>query len=260
MTKTRHMQPSATSELMGDVSRGSVRDIIAEKLALLVSSGVLAVGDELPAERELAASLSVSRETIRGAIGILAGHGVLRVMQGARTVVSSKDVSKVLLDGPAALLAGRYGLDDVHEARMLVENRVVRSASARVTDDLLARLETSIAAQTACGDDAVRFLLCDREFHALLYKAGGNEPLFHFCMALYNYMLDHRRRIVARPGAIAQSIRDHHAIVTALLEHDPDSAAAAISAHTTRIYETTRQFLEETGGVAASEPEMKLVE
>ncbi|MBN9011420.1 MAG: GntR family transcriptional regulator, partial [Rhizobiales bacterium] len=48
----------------------------------------LAVGDELPGERELSAILSVSRETIRGAIQTLAGRGLVDVAHGSRTRVA----------------------------------------------------------------------------------------------------------------------------------------------------------------------------
>jgi len=234
-----------TKEWIGDVPRRSVRDLIAEKLAALISSGVIAPGDELPGERELALSLSVSRETMRGAIGILAAHGILRVSHGARTVVAQSDVSTLGTRQPIMPLGGRYELADVHEARLIVEQRIATRAAERITPEQLVSLETSIAAQEACGENAVRFLLSDREFHALLYRAAENEVLFDMAMALYNHLLDHRRRIVARPGSIAQSVADHRKIVAALASGNPDAAATAVIGHATRIFETTRQFLDE---------------
>lgn len=239
------MPLSTAGELVGEVSRRSVRELIAEKIAQLVSSGVLSEGDALPGERELAASLSVSRETIRGAIGILADAGVLRVSHGARTMVASRDVGGLIGDAAITVSNRSYDLDSVHEARLLVEQRLARMAATRVTEELLAGFDSSISAQVACGGDAIRFLLCDREFHALLYKAAGNDALFDIAMSLYNYMLDHRRRIVSRPGSIARSIEDHRAILEALRLRDPDAAASAVVTHSTRIYETTQEFLEE---------------
>jgi len=38
-------------------------------------------------------SLSVSRKTMGGAIGILVTHGLLKVLQGARTMVAGADIS-----------------------------------------------------------------------------------------------------------------------------------------------------------------------
>jgi DNA-binding FadR family transcriptional regulator len=242
MVQIRCMPLVTTKELVGEVTRRSVRDLVAEKLAALISSGVLAEGDELPGERELAASLSVSRETIRGAIGILSVHGILKVSHGTRTVVLSSDVN-FLVPGPVVPLDGHYNLDAVHEARVLVEERIARSAARRVTDELLTEIQTSIAAQEDCGEDAVRFLLSDREFHGLLYRAGDNEALFDIAMGLYNHMLDYRRRIVSRPGSIDRSVKDHRAILSALAARDPEAAAAAVVDHATRIFETTREFL-----------------
>lgn len=230
--------------LMGEVSRRSVRDVIAEKLAALISSGVLSVGDPIPGERELAASLSVSRETVRGAIGILAAHGILRVAQGARTTVAKDDVGALGLGAPAIGFDGPYDLEHVHEARLLVERRIAAAASRHASRETRKILGASIAAQEAAQHDPVRFLLSDREFHAALYRSAGNDVLFDIAMTLYNYLLNHRRRIVADPDAVAASIADHRAILAALEEGRPEDATEAVAVHATRIYETTRAFLE----------------
>ena len=235
---------TSASALMGEVSRRSVRDVIAEKLAALISSGVLAVGDPIPGERELASSLSVSRETVRGAIGILAAHGILRVAQGARTTVAKSDVGALGLGAPAMGLGGPYELEHVHEARLLVERRIAYAAARRASPETRKALAASIAAQQAARDDPVRFLLSDREFHAALYRAAGNDVLFDIAMTLYNYLLNHRRRIVADPKAVEASISDHRAILVALEEGRPDDATEAVAVHATRIYETTRAFLD----------------
>lgn len=223
-----------------------MRDVIAEKFAALISSGVLAVGDELPGERELAASLSVSRESVRGAVGILASLGILRVAHGARTSVAKSDVSSLLRDPLASSLDGDYDLEDVHEARLLVELQLAAAAARAVTPRLVADLDHVLVAQNACGDDPVRFLLCDREFHMLIYHAGGNDVLFDMAMSLYNFLLDHRRRIVARVEAVQVSIEDHRAIRNAIAAGDADGARDAFATHATRIYTTTRQFLNDT--------------
>ncbi|MFQ6554212.1 FadR/GntR family transcriptional regulator [Aestuariibius insulae] len=244
MVQARRLQLEDTKALMGDVSRRSVRDVIAEKLAALVSSGVLSVGDELPSERELAASLSVSRETVRGAIAILASHGVLRVAHGARTTVAKADTRSLAAGTPSVGFHGSYDLESVHEARLLVEQRIAAKAAKGIDAAGLAAFRASIAAQEDCGDDPVRFLLCDREFHTALYRAAGNEALFDIAMSLYNHLLDHRRRIVAQPGSIAESLSDHRLILQAMEARDAKAAERAVIDHATRIYVTTRAFLD----------------
>ena len=248
MVATRRLPVGDAKAVLGEVPRQSVRETIAGKIAAAIASGVLAVGDALPGERELASALGVSRETVRGAIAILAGRGVLRVVQGARTSVASADVSALAMPAAAPGLDGPYALRAVHEARLLVEGRIAAEAARRATPDLAAALARSLAAQEGCGDDAVRFLLADREFHGLLYRASGNDVLADMAMALHAHLLDHRRRIVARPGAIAASLADHRAILGAIERRDVEAAIRATTTHATRIYDTTRTFLDARPG------------
>lgn len=232
------------------VPRRSMKDTIAEKLATLIASGVLSVGDELPSERDLASTMGVSRETIRSALLILSTRGILSVVQGARTTVASADVGEMALSGMPYRDVMTYGLDDVHEARLLVEARVARLAAERIDAAALVRLRALIAAQEAAGEDPVRFLISDREFHTVIYRACGNAVLSDVATTLYAYLLDHRRLVVGRPGAIESSIADHRAIFDALARHDGDAVVGAFAVHERRIYETTRQIMPKAGTAA----------
>ena len=160
--------------LKAEIGRRTVRERISDKLASLVASGILQVGDELPSERELASLLDVSRETVRGAIQTLAAMGVVAVSQGARTrVVSRKiDTLKIGVTSPSAINA--YDLESVHKARLLIERAVAAEAASRIDDDTLARLEQSLAIQKQTMRDPVHFLICDREFHITIYRSSGN--------------------------------------------------------------------------------------
>jgi DNA-binding FadR family transcriptional regulator len=232
-------------DLRAELTRRTVRERISDKLASLVASGILQVGEELPSERELASLLAVSRETVRGAIQTLAGQGIVEIAQGARTrVVSRKiDTLKIGVASPSAINA--YDIESVHNARLLVERAIVAEAAARIDDETLARLEQSLAIQQHTMRDPVHFLICDREFHLAIYRCAGNPLLADFVIDLYTFMLDHRRVAVSQPGAIEQSYRDHVAIYEALRARDPDAVVKAFGRHIDRIYATTVQILAE---------------
>ena len=238
---------SATA-LTRDLPRQTLREVISGKIAALIAARLLEVGDELPSERALAAALSVSRETVRGAIQTLAARGILDVSHGTRTRVAKADIGDMAVALPGRLSVNDYALDDVHSARVAVEREVASLAAEHITEDLIDLLARSIAAQQDCEDDPVRFLICDREFHATIYRACGNALLADLALDLFTYLVDHRRRIVSRPGRIAESIADHRAILDALCAHDRDAAIAAFGRHEDRIYTTTRDLLAETGG------------
>lgn len=228
---------------LSGVPKQSMKDYVVQKIATAIATGILDVGDALPSERELAAALSVSRETVRGAILILSTKGILSVAQGTRTVVASADVGELAVHTARFRDISRYSLDDVHEARLLIEDKVARAAATRIKPATLDTLRKSIEAQEAAINDPVRFLICDREFHTAIYRAGGNAALADMAADLYSYLLDHRRRVVAKPSSIATSIADHRAILAGLEAGDPEATARAFAVHETRIYTTTKQLL-----------------
>lgn len=221
-----------------------ITNVIADKLAGLIASGILQVGDPLPSERELAVALNVSRDAVRGGIQILSAQGILEISQGARTRVRRSDVGPVTVGLATARAVDAYNLDSVHAARLLVERQVVADAALGIDDSGIALLEALLASQKDALDDPVRFLISDREFHVAIYQASPNRLLADFSTDLYAYMMEYRREAVARPGAIATSYADHVAIVEALKAHDPEATAEAFAVHTGRIYATTQLLIQ----------------
>jgi DNA-binding FadR family transcriptional regulator len=230
-----------------NLERRTMRDVIADKIGALIASGLLSVGDALPGERELASALSVSRQTVRGAIQILAAHGILDVAQGARTRVARAELGSLSIGITAQINVDRYDVHAVHAARMLVEQQIVGDAAQRISHDALARLRLSLAAQAACLDDPVRFLICDREFHVTIYRECGNPLLADIVTDLYTYMMEHRRRAVAQPGALNGSFSDHQRILEALESHDRLAAMAAFAVHEQRCYTSSQKSLAARG-------------
>jgi DNA-binding FadR family transcriptional regulator len=143
------------SPLNEAIHKQTAKEMIRDKLVSMIASGILQVGDELPSERELAAMLSVSRETVRGAVQRLAGEGIVLVSQGARTRIANVNVEvgthRIGVTNPTSI--NGYGLEAVHGARLLVETAVVADAARHLREDEIARLEQSIEAQEAACDD-----------------------------------------------------------------------------------------------------------
>lgn len=221
----------------------SLKDVIADRIAGLIASGILQVGDALPSERELASSLNVSRETTRGAIQILATQGILEISHGARTRVARADVGPVTIGLGAARAVNAYDINSVHKARLLVEREVVRQAAVSIDKKTLSTLDGLLSVQKQAFNDPVGFLISDREFHVAIYRASDNALLADFATDLYSYMMEFRRMAVGRPEAVATSYEDHSEIVRALRARDADAAVAAFATHTDRIYETTQTVM-----------------
>ena len=227
----------------GPIAKRTVKDQISDKLAYMIHSGLLRPGDELPSERELAATLGVSRETVRAAIGVLQARKMIEVSQGSRT--------RVLGRGPMPLheSVGVLGslknrsLEEVTEARAAVEVQVVKLAAERISPAALARLQALVDEQTQMLVDPVRFQISDQEFHNTLYRACGNELLADVVSDFYAYALEFRRLALQRKGAIAHSVAEHLGIVAALRSGKPAAAAAAMQKHLDQVHRSTRAVM-----------------
>jgi DNA-binding FadR family transcriptional regulator len=221
------------------IGKRTLKNQISDKLAYMVHSGLLRPGDELPSERQLAETLGVARESVRAAIAVLQAHGMVEVSQGARTRVVGP--GKVSLRESVSVFERMHerGFGEVTEARIAVEEQVVRLAARRISPAALQRLATLVREQEAMLEDAVSFQISDREFHSTLYAACGNSLLAEVVGDFYDYALDYRRLALRRKGAIALSVADHRAIVAAMQTHDPDRAAAAVCGHLDQVHRST---------------------
>jgi len=206
---------------------------IADQLAQLIASGEFPAGARLPAERELAVSLGVSRTSVREAIISLEMSGLVEVRVGTGIfVVASRDT------------ASRPGVDagpgpfELLNARKLVEGEIAALAARTATPADIAALEESVARMAANVDDFARREAEDAAFHRLLAKATGNGSLELVVEGLWNQRAELWGRLQQHfhTAELAQrTIRDHGAIAAAIAAHDADAARAALHRHLSRV-------------------------
>jgi DNA-binding FadR family transcriptional regulator len=222
-----------------EIQKRTIKDQVADKLAYMIQTGLLQIGDELPSERELSSTLEVSRESVRGAISVLSARGMLDVSQGSRTRVAGLGSQR--FTESLGSLAGikDKSVEEVTEAREEVEKQILKLAAKRISKADMKRLELLVLEQKRMVNDPVAFQISDREFHSVVYAACGNSLLSEFASDLYDYALDLRRLALRRPGTIAQSVTDHENIVRALALGSPDQAEQAIMDHLEHIHVTT---------------------
>src|SRR6476619_1837703 len=115
---------------------------IADQLAQLIAKGEFPSGSRLPAERELAVSLGVSRTSVREAIISLEMSGLVEVRVGTGIfVVAAKDPEPGPDAGPAPF--------ELLNARKLVEGEIAALAARSAKPADVAALEESVARMAA---------------------------------------------------------------------------------------------------------------
>jgi len=219
----------AREALLRPVRLGNAFEDTVGRLLETIRLGLLAPGESLPPERELAARLGVSRDTVREAIKSLAEAGYLVSRRGryGGTFLSDE------LPAPSADGATftRAELDDVLRLREILEAGAARMAAGRTLtaterEVLFSRLSD---VRDAPPEDYRRL---DSRLHLAIAEAAGAPslvPLVAENRMRLNRLLD---RIPLLPRNIAHSDEQHEAIVIAILAGDEDGAEAAMRAHT----------------------------
>src|SRR5919107_2301080 len=127
-----------TSRFPQRLPRTRLYEQVAEQISQWISENGLHAGDRLPAERELAARLGVSRATLSQALVALEVVGVVAVRHGDGTVVTGAAASGRITD---AIRAHADRLPEVIEARDALETKLAALAAQRRTDEDLAAIE-----------------------------------------------------------------------------------------------------------------------
>ena len=202
-----------------------VRDTIAR--------GELRPGDRLPAERDLALKLSVSRPTIRAGLRALAAMGVIVSRHGSGTYIP--DGPPILGSEPLRFLAALHGFsrEEMYEARRVLEVSAAGLAAERASAEHVAAIAEEIASLFASIDDPQAFLLHDIHFHRAVAAASGN-PILGALVEMVSALYYERRRETATL-ATTRNLRDaadlHRSIYQAIRTHDADRARTIMNQH-----------------------------
>src|SRR6187455_1264335 len=131
----------------------------------LIDRGALGPGARLPPERDLALQVGVSRPTVRAGLRTLAALGVVRSRRGSGTYIPEgpPTLGVDALSFVAAL--HKFSVDDVYEARRILEVGAAGLAAERSTPEQLATLADDVSELFASLTDRQVFLVHDINFH-----------------------------------------------------------------------------------------------
>jgi DNA-binding FadR family transcriptional regulator len=227
------------------VRGGNAFEITVARLAQAIRLGLVAVGERLPPERELAEQLRVSRVTLREAIGALREAGYLesrRGRAGGTFVVHAGPAPGPLPD--AGEIAREMG-DQLHDAldfRRVLEPGAAALAAGRPLS--AAQRSRLVACLTASRDrGAVSRRVDDSRLHLAIAAASGSESV---AAAVADVQLRLDGLLAAIPVIrrnLDHSDAQHTAIVDAILAGDPDAARVGMEEHCDGTAELLRGLL-----------------
>jgi len=201
---------------------------VMAQLRRLVLQGHLKPGDRLPAERDLAVRLGVSRNTIREALRGLEMAGVLELRKGAHggAFLVAPDGGTVSTGLQDMFQLGGVTPAQLTEARMHITAAVVRVACERIREEDIQEMERSVEEAKQAGKEG-DFVLRSRinlRFHRILARSTDN-PVFVAIIEGLLAIMEHFIDTIGPPegGSVFAS---RAKVIAALRARDADAAAA----------------------------------
>jgi DNA-binding FadR family transcriptional regulator len=210
---------------------------IADQLRQLMVSGEFALGSRLPAERDLAMQLGVSRPSVREALIALEVEGMIEVRTGSGIYVQRLEAHHPTSASPPTDndAPSDWGPLEVMSARLLIEAEVAALAATHAHKADIKAIKAGLQQmkQEAARDNAPRE--GDEAFHAAIANACGNSVLLdtvhRFWQARNGPLFERLGDYFEHPESWRAAIDEHQQVLLAIEAHDATSARKAMQKH-----------------------------
>ncbi|TWP51990.1 FadR family transcriptional regulator [Lentzea tibetensis] len=228
----------AQEALFRPVRAGNAFEETVERLMQAIRLGVVGPGERLPAERELATKLGVSRVTLREAIRSLQENGFVESRRGryGGTFV------RMELPGVVPGLAETGDIRDALTLRKVLETGAAECAAGRSLGPSERRGLRSRLAES-CSADLGEYRRKDSRLHLAIAEVTGSASLtaaIAESRMRVNELLDN---IPLLEPNLAHSNEQHERIIASILDGDPAAARQAMAEHLDGTASLLRGFL-----------------
>lgn len=209
---------------------------IAEQLRALIAQGEFAPGTRLPAERDLARQLGVSRPSVREALIALEVEGWVEVRTGSGVYVQELRRRKGGDGGRnGAGDSAEWGPLEVMRARQLVEAEVAALAARHARKADIAAMQSALARMRDDASAGVEPRAGDEAFHGAIAQACGNEVLADtvrsYWSARHGPLFSRLGDYFETPASWSAALVEHAAVLEAIRTRDAEGARSAMQQH-----------------------------
>jgi len=221
------------------VKSQKISERIVHQIKGAILRGAMKPGDKLPPERELVERFKASRISVREALKTLETFGLLTIKPGSGVFVAEVD-SKPLSESLSSLLRlQKASINELTEARVILEPNIAWLATQRITSEEIQRLERNIEETRAVLRSNRLAYHPNIEFHALLAEATHNPVIALMMKPLFNVLEEMnlemegalQRRMDISHGAVAY----HEKILKAIKGKDEEKVYALMREHVFQI-------------------------
>ncbi len=212
---------------------------IAAQLRRQIETGELPPGDQLPGHRGLAVQFDVSLSTIREAVSMLVSDGLINTRAGRGTFVAIAPPNRSRVGRPLL----RAEVEELVEARLMIESQLARLAAERASDEQIAELRIAVEGMHEASTSPALYPDADVDFHLALAAAANNRYLLQAMNDIRALLRDDMElgaeAAIRRFGSLRISVDSHRRLCEAIASGDAVAAEAAATA----IVERHREFV-----------------
>lgn len=209
--------------------------LAAQALGMRIIRGDYPEGARLPREEELAQELSVSRNTLREAMKLLAAKSLVRVAPRRGTLVLDRAEWNVLdsdvMDwaGPDIDRDKRF-LQELGRIRQIIEPAAAFDAAHRATRENVTKVSDAYAGMRDLSTHATldEKVTADLAFHVAVADASGNRFFQSITRSIIHALRRSFEALIDPPGNYEANLANHRAVLDAIRIGDPEGAQAAM--------------------------------
>ncbi len=202
---------------------------VCQKLATILRADRGQIDARLPAERDLAAKLGVSRNVIREATKRLELQGMLEIRQGQGTRVVDKLHKPLTASLSLMLPQEKDRMRQLFEVRLMIEPQNARLAAKRATRVQMKKIEAAHA-RLILAKEVDAFVAADLDFHREIALASGNQ-IARLMLESLAELLAASHRTGFRTVSGSGTLEEHAAILAAIRSRDLTAAESAMKIH-----------------------------
>lgn len=198
----------------------SVRDLVHEYLRKAILTGEVKSGEKI-VEREFAAKMKISRTPIREALRMLEIEGFVEYVPRKGVFAKSFDVKDV---------------EEIYAIREAMETLIIKQAIKNIAKNEIETLRrhTREMQQADAAGDRENVLLACQQFNMVIASAAKMPRVSSIINNLQDYLRQFRKVIFSQGARRSVAIREHQAILEAVIEKDEAKALTLTQEHLAR--------------------------
>src|SRR5579863_10214430 len=226
------LAPAGETPVYKVVRTSRLYEQIVQQIEDSVLNGTLKPGDQLPAERELAQRLGVSRTAVREAVKALREKGLVEAYSGRGTFITDGTSQAARQSFDLMIKVGQQeGAPHLAELRLILEPGIAALAAVRAKEDDLAAMREAVAVMDRAQDDPEAYIEADLDFHLALAETVANPLILSLIDSIVGLLREQRIKIFNVEGGPQRGQFHHKRILEAMEQRDPAMARSAMSAH-----------------------------